>query len=146
MKHVTAIYRSRDAAERARDAVIGAGIDADHVRIIPETAAGPTEADLDRLAGLGLSDEDLVAYREALQGGDAIVTAEADEEHAGLVEAALRDADEGVDAEELRARHAEGQAIAPGGKPLAAVAGTSTIGAADDGRQTYRDPMEPREG
>ena len=150
MKHVTALYRSHGAATRVRDEIVAAGTDASAVRIIPDSAPQPgvqhgTEADLEALHGIGLPEDDVRTYQHAVRAGDTIVTAHVDDEQVDLVEAAMRDPDHGRDVESLRAQYADEQLIAPAGAPLSAVGATSTIGLADDGRQTRRDPLEPRE-
>lgn len=138
MKHVTALYRTRADAEAARDKVVAMGAEPDGVRVVSGTTT-----DLD---ALGLNESEMATYREALGRGDALLVASVDDEMGELAQAAMRDPAGGPDDAELRARaDDEGQLIAPAGKPLAAVGATSTIGAADDGRQTYQDPMEPRE-
>ena len=147
MKHVTALYATRDAAERVRDEIIAQDVEPSHVRLIP-SAPGEVNGssdDMEALHGIGLSDDDVRVYQNAVRHGDTVVTAHVDDEKAGLVEEAMRDPNHGLDVGALRARHADDQLIAPAGKPLGAVGSTSTIGAADDGRTTYRDPMAPRE-
>ena len=142
MKHVTALYRTHEIAARVREAIVSQGVSEGDVRIMPED--GGRDIDLDTLGELGLSDEDARHYRDAVASGDSLVTAHVDEERAELVQAAMRDPDATADEDALRERHPEDQLIAPAGKPVGAVGATTTIGAADDGRTTYRDPMDPK--
>ena len=150
MKHVTALYRSHGAATRVRDEIVAAGVEAGAVRIIPENAPQPgvqhgTKGDMEALHDLGLPEDDVRTYQHAVRNGDTVVTAHVDDEQAELAQAAMRDPDHGRDVEALRTQYAEEQLIAPAGRPLGAVGATSTVGLADDGRQTYSDPLEPRD-
>lgn len=138
MKYITALFRSADVAEAVRADLVAQGVPAEDVRMIGRDADG-------ELDGLDLPDAVVADYRQGLSNGEVVLAAHVDDERAEIVQAAMGGAGENVDEDELRKLDGDGQLIAPAGKPLGAVGATSTIGAADDGRQTYRDPMEPRE-
>ena len=138
MKYVTALFRSRDAADAVRDDLLSQGVPADDVRLLDRDDHGGLD-DMD------LPEATVADYRRGIESGDVVVSAHVDDERVEIVQAAMGGAGESVDEDELRKLDEDGQLIAPAGKPLGAVGSTSTIGAADDGRQTYRDPMEPRD-
>ena len=143
MKHVSAVYRTEAVAERVRAEIERLGVPASDVHRI--SADGGTDGGA-RLEGLGLPPEDVARYGHAIGGGDHVVVASVvDDEKTATIEGIMRDPEHAKDDDELRADNPEGQLIAPAGEPLAAVGATSTIGAADDGRTTYADPMESGE-
>ena len=143
MKNVTAIFRTQAIAERVRDEIVTLGVPEADVLIVSGTTPG-THA-TDALSGFGVPDADVASYRDAVDGGACVVSARLHGEHVQAVEGIMRDPANAGDEEALRAEHPEDQLIAPAGRPIGAVGSTSTIGAADDGRQTYADPMKPRD-
>ena len=138
MKHVTALYRTTDMAERVRAEIAAAGVADSDIHVVSGTERG-------HLRDVELTDEERARYEAALDGGDAMVVAHVDDEHAEIAQRIMARPESDENTERLRAEHPEGQLIAPAGKPLGAVGATSTIGAADDGRQAYEDPLEPRD-
>ena len=149
MKTVSAVYRTHEIAARVRSDIAALGVPEGDVHIVPEDAAplnaGTTRDDvdaMDRLHGYGLPEDDVRTYQHAVRNGDYVVVARLHGEHVEAVEGIMRDPDHARSEDELRAQYADEQLIAPSGGPLAAVGSTSNIGAADDGRQTYADPME----
>ena len=152
MKTVTAIFRTHATADRVRNDIITTGVGTGDVDIVPNDpnplATGTTRDDvdaMDRLHHYGLPDDDVRTYQHAVRNGDYVVAARVDDEHLATVQEIMRNPDHAVNEDELRTRYADEQLIAPSGRPLAAMGSTSTIGAADDGRQTYADPMESGE-
>ena len=148
MKTVTAIYRTHAIADRVRGEILAMGASGGDVDIVPDDpnplAEGTTRDDadaMDRLHGYGLPDDDVRTYQHAVRNGDYVVAARVDEESLSTVQAIMRVPEHAMNEDELRARYADEQLIAPSGGPLAAMGSTSTIGAADDGRQTYADPL-----
>ena len=139
MKYVTALFRSHDAANAVRDDLVSQGVPADDVRIIDSASD-------DAMNELELPEATVADFRRGMAAGGVVVAASVDDERVEIVQGAMGGAEHRMDEDELRRLDGDdGQLIAPAGKPLGAVGATSTIGAADDGRQTYRDPMEPRD-
>lgn len=94
-----------------------------------------------RLLDVGVQEHDIqITSGDADRGEQYVVTAEVPPSHLVEAEEVIREGDH-----ERSEEHSEGQAIAPGGRPAEAVGATSTIGIADDGNQTYSDPLEPRD-
>lgn len=152
MKHVSAVYRTHEIASRVRSQIEDLGVARSDVHLVPDDAAHHTagtardDAASDQLASLGLPDGDVHTYRHAVRNGDYVVVADVvDDEKVATIEGVMRDPDHALNEDELRARYADEQLIAPAGAPLAAVGSTSSIGAADDGRTTFADPMESGE-
>ena len=152
MKIVTAVYRTHEIASRVRDDIRGIGVGDADIAIVPddpaEVSAGATRDDvgaMERLHGFGLAEDDARTYQHAVRNGDYVVVARLHDEHLETAQGIMRDPDHALNEDELRARYADEQLIAPAGRPLSAVGSTSTIGAADDGRQTYADPLESGE-
>ena len=139
MKIVSALYRSLDTAESVLNELksVGGGVERADIVSGPDARSRAEE--------LGVSNEDLANYGTALDDGDSLVVAKVDDETMVLADEIMRRTGDGIDVEALKQAHGDDQLIAPAGEPAAAVGATSTIGAADDGRTTYRDPMKPRE-
>ena len=139
MSLVTATFATKEEAQDARTRVVGVGVDASRIHLVPDHATGGTHdesavsRDLEAAGVSGRERDDLIA---AIRAGNHAVVADVPAEH--LVEA------EEVIRGNARTRDDAGQEIAPGGKPAAAVGATSTIGIADDGQQTYSDPLDDR--
>ena len=141
MKHVSTAYRTRAIADRVASEIVGLNVPEASVRVVSNATDGVRE-----LTDIGVSDADAGAHGDALRdGGSVVVASVEDDEKVATIEEIMRDPEHAMTEDELRARHDEGAAIAPAGDPLAAVGSTSTIGAADDGRTTYADPMDTGE-
>lgn len=152
MKTVSAIYRTHEIASRVRDDVVRLGVSESDVRVVPDDPnpldAGTTRDDAAMMEGLhdyGLSEDDVRTYQHSVRNGDYVVIARMHDEHVEAAQGIMRDPDHALNEDELRSRYADEQLIAPAGRPLSAVGSTSTIGAADDGRTTYADPLESGE-
>lgn len=141
MKIVTALYRTHDVATRVRNDVISLGVSEADADIVCLHSMSEPDA-MERLHGYDLPEDDVRTYQHAVRNGDHLVVARVHDEHLEATQGVMRDPDHAVPEDELRARYAGEQLIAPAGKPVSAVGSTSNIGAADDGRQTYADPME----
>ena len=141
MKIVTALYRTHEIAQRVRSDVISLGIPDGDVDIVCTTSYSEDEA-MQRLHGYGLAEDDVRTYQHAVRNGDHVVIARVHDEHLEAAQGIMRDPDHALSEDELRTRYADEQLIAPAGRPLSAVGSTSNIGVADDGRQTYADPLE----
>lgn len=139
MKTVTVLYNDQATAQRLKAELDELGVQSAEVVTNSDADA------MDRIHGYGLPDDDVRTYQHAVRNGDVLLVATCDEEKVELVTEAMRRPDGVADMDALRTRYADEALIAPSGKPLGAVGSTSTVGLADDGRTTYRDPMEPRE-
>ena len=140
MTTLTALYDTLEVADRVRAEL--RTLDPKSVEIL---SAADAHA-VDRIRQ-GVRDEAQVADRQAaLQDGKYLVIAEVADDKRDMAERILHGAGHALNEDELRERNPDGAAIAPAGEPAGAVGATSTIGLADDGRTTLRDPMKPREG
>ena len=153
MKQIAAVYRTHAIADRVRSEIEALGVPASDVHVVPDDASPHTAGTMrqdagsfDRLHTLGLPEDDVRTYQHAVRNGDYVVVASVvDDERIETIQGIMRDPEHAMNDDELRARYADEQLIAPSGAPLAAVGATSNIGAADDGRTTYADPMESGE-
>jgi len=86
---VTAIYRTADLADLVRQEVEQLGIAGHNVTVLSGT--GGTSGSTDRLHDLGLPEEDVRTYQQALQNGDYVVSVEVDDDaHLGQVQEIMR--------------------------------------------------------
>lgn len=139
MKTITVLYNDHATATRLKNELDE--LDVQSAEIVTN---GDADA-MDRIHGYGLSDDDVRTYQHAVRNGQILLVTTCDEEKVDLVTQAMRKPDGVADMDALRTRYADEALIAPSGRPLGAVGSTSTVGLADDGRTTYRDPLEPRE-
>ena len=143
MSRVTATFATMEEARAARTRLEGEGVETSRIRIIPEHADGAVhdgDGGAREIDAMGFDASERDDLSRAVRDGYHVVTADVHASQLVRAEEVIREGDH------ARAeRHAEGQDIAPGGRPAAAVGATSTIGIADDGRQTYSDPLEERD-
>jgi len=133
MRTITAMFDSRAEAERARDALMGLGLNASQVQMHPQedltTQATSVREDrgfMASLANMFMPDEDRHTYHEGMRRGHFMISAEVEERH---VDHAM-DALEAAGAVDLDTREAEwrgqGWQGAAGGATGGAVIGTSS--------------------
>ena len=142
MSRVTATFATMDEARNARTRLEGEGIDPSSIRVIPEHSDGAAhdgESAARDIEAMGFEPSERDDLARAVRDGNHVVTADVHASQLVRAEEVIREGDHA-----RSAAHAEGQDIAPGGRPAAAVGATSTIGIADDGQQTYSDPLEER--
>ena len=103
---VTAIYRSADVADLVRQDVEQLGIAGHNVTVLSGT--GGASGSTDRLYDLGLPEEDVRTYQQALQNGDYVVSVEVDDDtHLGQVQEIMRRPEDAYDLDELDTRYAD---------------------------------------
>jgi len=113
---ITAIYPSADVAELVRRDLEQLGIAGHDITVLSGTgdASGSTTGTLgssggsDRLYDLGLPDEDIRTYVQALQNGDYVVSVEVDDDSdLGRVQDIMRRPEDAYDLDELDTRYAD---------------------------------------
>ena len=144
MSRVTATFATMEGARDAKTRLEGVGIEPSSIRILPDHADGAThdgDGAARDIAALDIDAGEREDLQRAVRDGNHVVTADVPAAHLVEAEEVIRQGDHA-----RSAAHSEGQAIAPGGEPAAAVGATSTIGIADDGQQTRSDPLDNRKG
>jgi len=102
---VTAIYPTADMAELVRSDLEQLGIGRHNVTVLSGTG---TAGGLDDLYDLGLPDEDIRTYSQALQNGDYVVSVEVDDDtDLGRVQEIMRRPEGAYDLDELDTRYAD---------------------------------------
>jgi uncharacterized protein (TIGR02271 family) len=109
---VTAIYPSADVAQLVRDELEQLGVGGHNVTVLSGTEGG---AGSDRLYDLGLPEEDIRTYTQALQNGDYVVSVEVDDDDdLGRVQEIMRRPEDAYDLDDLDTRYASTDYPAPG--------------------------------
>jgi len=113
---VTAIYPNADMAELVRQDLEQLGIGANNISVLSGDgpSSGSTSStmgssnDTDQLYNLGLPDEDIRTYQQALRNGDLVVSVEVDDDDdLGRVQEIMRRPEGAYDLDELDSRYAD---------------------------------------
>jgi len=106
---VTAIYPSADVAELVRSELEQLGFAGHDITVLSGTAG---TGGSDRLYDLGLPEEDIRTYQQALQNGDYVVSVEVDDDtHLSRVQDVMRRPEDAYDLDELDSRYADADYI-----------------------------------
>ena len=153
---VTAIYRTHATATLVRDEVAALGVSHGDIHVIPDRGEGfepGTERDMSsfnaELHGLGLPDDELRGYQNALRRGDHLVSVElSDDAHLDRILEIMRHPEaQDLDTLEAESRDADYTPYAAGAgtAPAAAGMGSAATGVADPtlGEPVADDPLAP---
>ncbi|WP_210530391.1 YsnF/AvaK domain-containing protein [Rubellimicrobium arenae] len=132
---VTAIYRTSEVAELVRRDLEQLGIARHNITVLPDTAGlggstlgtGDFAADpMDGLHDLGLPEEDIRTYQQALRNGDFVVSVDVDDEdYLSQVQEIMRRPEEAYDLDDLDNQYADADFIP---RQQAAYADTGSMG------------------
>ena len=152
---VTAIYRNHATATLVRDEIANLGVAHNDIHVIPDRAEGfepGTERDVDsfnaELHGLGIPEDDLRGYQNALRRGDHLVSVEvSDDAHLDRVLEIMRHPEAAdLDALDTEYRDTEYKPYAgeAGTAPAAAGMGSAATGVTDPAAgEPVADPAAP---
>ncbi len=132
---VTAIYRTPDVADLVRRDLEQLGIAGHNITVLPDTAAagGSTggaqdyaAGSIDRLYDLGIPEQDLRTYQQALRNGDYVVSVDVDDDaHLDRVQEIMRRPEDAYDLDSLDSQYADAEFIP---RQQAAFADTGSMG------------------
>jgi stress response protein YsnF len=117
---VTAIYPTPAVADLVRRDLEQIGIAGHNITILPDSGLstsgtqGFSEDAIDRLHDLGLPEDDIRTYQQALRNGDYVVSVEVDDEaHLGRVQEIMRQPENAYDLDELDSRYSAAEYTPP---------------------------------
>ncbi|TNC49540.1 DUF2382 domain-containing protein [Rubellimicrobium rubrum] len=132
---VTAIYRTSDVADLVRRDLEQLGIAGHNITVLSDTAGasgstsgaqGLAGSAMDRLYDLGIPEDDIRTYQQALRNGDYVVSVDVDDEsYLGRVQEIMRRPEDAYDLDELDTQYASADYIP---RQPAASADTGSLG------------------
>jgi hypothetical protein len=125
---VTAIYPSADVAQLVRRELTELGVGNHDITILPDLDGSSTFGGdpVDRLHNLGLPEEDMRTYQQAIRNGDYVVSVEVDrEDDLSRIQEIMRRPEDAYDLDQLDTQYADADFIP---RQQAAYADTGSMG------------------
>jgi len=125
---VTAIYPSADVAELVRRELTDLGVGSHDITILPDLDGSSTLGGdpVDRLHNLGLPEEDMRTYQQAIRNGDYVVSVDVDrEDDLTRIQEVMRRPEDAYDLDQLDNQYADADFIP---RQQAAFADTGSMG------------------
>jgi uncharacterized protein (TIGR02271 family) len=125
---VTAIYPSADVAQLVRRELTELGVGNHDITILPDLDGSSTFGGdpVDRLHNLGLPEEDMRTYQQAIRNGDYVVSVEVDrEDDLSRIQEIMRRPEDAYDLDQLDTQYADSDFIP---RQQAAYADTGSMG------------------